>query len=403
MVFPFKVPAAQATILLLFLELASPIAFAAEVLATQLPLGAELLSNSNFALASQDPTWPADWRKKPGISWVNEKDARYLRFVVNEPGATVETWRDISFPIAQGVKALQATIRYRTSRLKIGAGKEAGAKISFCFFDAVRIAYSPAPEPIIFSEHASDWTVATANFKVPENAVSLIITFGLVQVDSGTLDISELSLKNPAEADVTTPVAVNAGTEPAVSPQATTNAPVPIRREGDRTIIGYGKPSVWFIHPYVDVLGHDFDMGISHLVSEARDQGDSIAVGVANSLDEVNQQDEANTIYVFSYKNINYPLPANARRMVFLNTWLTPSVKWPASRSGKKDMVLLGSRTLHNNGDGLATDKDRWTQIQKDDPSLDLTVLDSAGYYLSISQWRAPLLKVILEEQPNRK
>jgi hypothetical protein len=104
------------------------------------------------------------------------------------------------------------------------------------------------------------------------------------------------------------------------------------------------------------------------------------------------------TTYVFSYKNINYPLPEQAHRLVFLNTWLLPETAWPASRVGRKDVVLIGTRTLHNNGDGLSTNKDRWWKIQKADPDLTLTVLDGAGYFLPMSLWRAALLKVILEE-----
>ena len=173
---------------------------------------------------------------------------------------------------------------------------------------------------------------------------------------------------------------------------------VPIRREGPHTIIGEGKPTVWFIHPYVDVVGHDFDTGITNLVRQAREQGHPLAVGVAASLDGIDTADEANTTYVFTYKNINYPLPEKAHRLVFLNTWLRPSVSWPALRVGQKDVVLIGSETLHNNGDGLAADKDRWWQIQKADPSLSLTVLDSTGYYLPISVWRTALLKILLQD-----
>jgi hypothetical protein len=192
--------------------------------------------------------------------------------------------------------------------------------------------------------------------------------------------------------------AIPSADAPPTAMGATLDNSVPIRREGAHTIIGYGVPKIWFIHPYVDVLGHDFDMGISHLVQEAREHGLSIAVGVAEKLDDTNLSDEKHTTYVFSYKNINYALPGEARRMVFLNTWLLPGVKWPDSRSDKRDVVLLGAKTLHNNGDGLATDKDRWWLIQKSDPGLSLNVLDGAGYFLPISVWRSALLKVILED-----
>ena len=346
--------------------------------------GTELFSNPDFANATHDPTWPDDWRRKPGVTWRADKEAHYLRFTAPEPPKDIGLWRDLAIP--PGIKAMELTIRYRTHGLKIGPAKNAGAGASVTIFDAVRIKFSPGPVPLVFSYSATDWTDSSIKFMVPGNATSLTLDFGLTQVDAGTLDIAEISLKRMSPSDV-----------PAVAPVAGDDA-VPIRREGSRTIIGEGKPTVWFIHPYVDVLGHHFDTGITNLVRQAQEQGHPMAIGVAGSLDGIDTADEANTTYVFSYKNINYPLPAKARRLVFINTWLRPSVSWPASRAGRKDVVLIGSKTLHNNGDGLATDKDRWWQIQKANPSLSLTVLDSTGYYLPISVWRTALLKILVQD-----
>jgi hypothetical protein len=174
---------------------------------------------------------------------------------------------------------------------------------------------------------------------------------------------------------------------------------VPVREEGNRTIVGYGSPSVWFIYPYVDVLGHHFGHGIRQIVLEARDRGRPMAIGIAHSLDEVDLKDEADTIYVFSHRNIGYPLPANARRLIFINTCLAGSVEWPASRMGKKDAALMGEKMLNNNTDGLAKDKDRWKQIQAEDPTFTLSVLDSTGAFFPMQKWKDPVLNVILEEQ----
>lgn len=346
--------------------------------------GTELFSNPDFAPATHDPSWPDDWRRKPGIAYQADKESHYLRFTAPQPPGDVGLWRDLVIP--PGVKAMQLTVRYRTHDLKIGAGKNAGAGASVTIFDAVRIKFSPGPAPLVFSKSATDWTDTSIKFPVPDGAVSLILNLGLTDVEAGTLDVAEISLRSISPSDI-----------PATAPVAASDA-VSIRREGTHTIIGEGKPTVWFIHPYVDVVGHDFDMGITNLVSEAREQGHPVAVGVAESLDSVNTANEANTTYVFTYKNINYPLPEKAHRLVFFNTWLKSSVTWPASRDGKKDVIMIGSKTLHNNGDGLATDKDRWWQIQKEDPGLSLTVLDSTGYYLPISVWRTALLKIILED-----
>src|SRR6202020_570129 len=132
------------------------------------------------------------------------------------------------------------------------------------------------------------------------NATTLWFSIGMFQVQAGTLDLADVSVTAIPSADAPAPSFANGA--------AIDNA-VPIRREGVHTIIGYGVPKIWFIHPYVDVLGHDFDMGISHLVQEAREKGLSIAVGVAEKLDDTNLSDEKHTTYIFSYKNINFALP----------------------------------------------------------------------------------------------
>jgi hypothetical protein len=349
--------------------------------------GEELLSNHDFSSAKKDAGFPDKWHRKPWMTWESAKDFHFLRLSTTKPSGDISAWRDLGLP--PGVKAVQIAVRYRTNGITPYSAKDSGVRASFVFLDAMKIKFTPPPEPLELQAKATDWIVSTAKIPVPENATTLWFSIGMFQVQAGTLDLADVSVTAIPAADAPAPT-VAKGT-------ALDNS-VPIRREGAHTIIGYGVPKIWLIHPYVDVLGHDFDMGISHLVQEAREQGLSIAVGVAGKLDDTTLSDEKNTTYVFSYKNINYPLPNDAHRMVFLNTWLLPEVKWPVSRAGKKDVVLLGTKTLHNNGDGLATNKDRWWLIQKDDPSLSLIVLDGDGYFLPISVWRSALLKLILED-----
>jgi hypothetical protein len=352
----------------------------------------ELLSNHDFSSARKDPAFPDEWHRKPWMTWESEKDFHFLRLATTKPSEDVSVWRDVGIP--HGVKAVQIAVRYRTEGIITlsGAGPS-GVHANFIFLDAVKIKFAPPPEPLELQTESKDWIVSTAKMAVPENATTLWFSVGMFQDQTGTLDLAEVSITPISSADLPAAPVANS---------ASLDNSVPIRREGAHTIIGYGAPKIWFIHPYVDVLGHDFGMGISHLVQQAHEQGDSIAVGVAEELDDKNLSDQKGTTYVFSYKNINFPLPDGAHRMIFLNTWLLPEVNWPASRVGKKDVVLIGTKTLHNNGDGLAANKDRWWLIQKTDPGLSLTVLDGTGYFLPMSLWRSALLKLILEDSTAR-
>ncbi|HEX4085267.1 MAG TPA: hypothetical protein VHY22_10175, partial [Chthoniobacteraceae bacterium] len=346
----------------------------------------QLLSNHDFSVAKKDPAFPDDWHRKPWMTWEAEKNFHFLRLTAAAPGKDISAWRDLGIP--PGVRAVRVTIRYRTSGVRLMAAQDAGLHASFVFLDAVKIKFAPPPPPLELSSQAADWRDATAKIAVPPGATTLWMSIGMFQVESGTLDLADVGV---------TPIPASEAPQPVVA-QTMPDSSIPIRRDGAHTIIGYGAPKVWFIRPYVDVVGHDFDMGLANLVRQLHDKGLSAAIGVSESLDDGALEDVKNRTYVFSYKNINFPLPAEAHRLIFLNTWLLPKTEWPASRAGRKDFVLLGSKTLHNNGDGLASSKDRWWQIQKGDPDLTITVLDGAGYFLPISVWRSMLFKVLADD-----
>jgi hypothetical protein len=343
-----------------------------------------LVPNGDFT------TWPGGWRPEPGITWNSHPGTPFLQLSTDPSGKPVTLFRSLSVP--PGVQALQATIRYQAPSLKTGSKKDAAAGLFFSLTDAVKIPVLPTPHPLLIPQKTSSWTQAETRFKVPAGTSSIEIRFGLLGGETGSLDLQSLSLTPIPETEVPTATA-----DPATS-DSQRSADLPIRREGDRTIIGSGQPTVWFIHPYVDVLGHNFSDGLMTLVRQMTAQGHPLAVGVSPTLEPALLQDEPHTTYVFSYKNINYPLPEQAQRLIFINTWLLPSVTWPALRQGKKDVVLIGSRMFNNDGDGLATNKSRWYQIQKDDPSLRLTVLNSTGFYLPLAVWRIPLTKLLLED-----
>ncbi|HEX4125212.1 MAG TPA: hypothetical protein VHY37_10840 [Tepidisphaeraceae bacterium] len=248
------------------------------------------------------------------------------------------------------------------------------ARIELRFFDSIQIEFDPRPAPIALAFTTNDWNSFTGTVAVPTGATSLNIVLSVPAGLSADVDAASISVVAGDASD-----AAAYSTAPVVDGVA-------IRRDGGQTIFGDGTPTVWFIHPYVDVLGHDFADGIRQIIRESGKRGHPIAIGCAMRLDPAIMADLVRDSYVFSYKNIDYPLPANAQRLIFLNTWLRPNVQWPGQPSERK-IVYLGSRTLGNDGDGKAADKERWNQIAKDDPALSPHVLDGVGYYLPLKIW----------------
>jgi hypothetical protein len=151
-----------------------------------------LVSNSDFALATQDPTWPDDWGHGTGISWQIEGGKHFLRLVQQQPGALLMAYREIAIPA--GTKNLQITFRYRTSGIVHGTQNWMDARAIFHFLDADRKPMPPDPHFIGFSTRASDWTDATEQCPVPEGATRLALMPALFKAQAGTLDLAQVTV-----------------------------------------------------------------------------------------------------------------------------------------------------------------------------------------------------------------
>jgi endoglucanase len=165
--------------------------------------GPSLLSNSNFELATKDPTWPDDWGKADGISWESESNFHFLRLVQQQPGKMLMAYREMNIP--EGVKGLKITIRYRTAGVVHGKTNWMDSRAIFHFIDVSRNVLAGDPPPMIFPAASGTWAEGSVNAVVPDGATELMLMPSLFMANAGTLDLANVrveALDDPTVADM---------------------------------------------------------------------------------------------------------------------------------------------------------------------------------------------------------
>ncbi len=153
-----------------------------------------LLTNGSFETESKAQGWPDAWiRPKSGGNWETENGNRFLRLVSSQPGEMVMLYRQVVLPA--GVKALELTWRWRCTALKPGKQMWFDARIMLDFKDADGKKLSPGPSAPYLRKSTDGWIERTTRFLVPDGAQTLDFMPALFQVESGTLDLDDVTLK----------------------------------------------------------------------------------------------------------------------------------------------------------------------------------------------------------------
>ena len=160
---------------------------------------ANIVTNGNFETSVKTPGWPDDWAQlKTGGSWEEEKGNHFLRMTSTTPGSMVMLYRQI--PIPAGATTLELTWRQRVSNLKVGKESWFDARIMMEFKDDLDAKISPAPSAPYTRKDTSGWQEKSMRLTVPAGATMLKFMPALFQVESGTFDLDDISLKIPAAA-----------------------------------------------------------------------------------------------------------------------------------------------------------------------------------------------------------
>jgi endoglucanase len=207
---------------------------------------ANLLPNGNFETNGKTPGWPEGWAKpKTGGSWEMEDVNHFVRLVSNQPGETVMLYREV--PLPAEVKALELKWRWRCTNLKPGKQPWFDARIMMEVLDTAGAKVASPGAPYL-RKSTDRWVEGTTRFLVPAGARALKLMPSLFQVESGALDLDDITLKpTSADALIAAAKAADAADLRATVPPEPENRarwPQELRVEGRRVLNKDGK-EVW--------------------------------------------------------------------------------------------------------------------------------------------------------------
>jgi hypothetical protein len=157
-----------------------------------------LITHGDFQTADRkDSASPAHWgRVKPGMTWEQEGDNRFLRMRTITPGEMILAYRTVDIPA--GVQALELSWKQRVTGLKKGEKPWFDARILLEIHDVAgrKIA---TPSPAYTQKDTDGWVEKTRAFVVPPGSMTLVLMPTLFQAAAGTFDIDDVKIV-PTEA-----------------------------------------------------------------------------------------------------------------------------------------------------------------------------------------------------------
>ena len=177
------------------------------------PASASLLSNSDFLVATSNPTWPDNWSRPQGAVWQTENGIHFVRLTSTSPGATVLMYRrmELPNPLPPGI---ELRVRVRYSDVKVGKNSWFDARIMGNFKTASggnikKGGGLPAPA---FKGTSTEWVDKSIFARIPPRAHFLDIMPCLLQAASGTLDLARVEVFTATEDQLPKPPPVIAST-----------------------------------------------------------------------------------------------------------------------------------------------------------------------------------------------
>ena len=160
----------------------------------QAPADANLVANGNLETPNATGDWAAKWSKpKAGVSsWREEGGDHFIRLEAAEPGKM--TMLHHLVPL-QGAAAVEVSIRARVSDLKRGPQNWFDARVIINFCDSAGKEIKSTAKPIAFGKNTEGWVERKVQAVVPLGATFIAIMPSLFNVETGVLDISDVSVK----------------------------------------------------------------------------------------------------------------------------------------------------------------------------------------------------------------
>jgi hypothetical protein len=157
--------------------------------------GKNVIANGGFEEDANNDAWPDGWGKlKTGGTWETEGTNHFLRLRSPKAGETVLLYQLQN--LGRDMKAAELSFKWRVTDLKPGKESYHDARVMLGFKDADGKKLKGGPSAPFVRKSTDGWVERSVKFLVPEEASQLEIMPALMQVDSGTMDLDDVSLRS---------------------------------------------------------------------------------------------------------------------------------------------------------------------------------------------------------------
>ena len=152
-----------------------------------------LIANGSLELDSQGDGVPDHWGgPAPHVRYITEEGNTFVR-ISAKPGEVAMVYRTVEVPPETG--ALELSWRWRVQDLRPGAKPWYDARLLLKLLDADGKPTSPQPAAPYTRRSTGEWQKRTHRFLVGEGTVVMEFMPTLFRVETGTMDIDDISLK----------------------------------------------------------------------------------------------------------------------------------------------------------------------------------------------------------------
>jgi hypothetical protein len=177
-------------------------------------------ANGNMQTDANNDGVPDGWGKQKdgsGITYETEGENKFLRLTSTEPFKMILMYQPVQLPST--AKAIEITWKQRTGNMKRGKENFHDARIMTDFINSSFQKVKNGPVLAATRSNSEGWVEKSKSVLVPDGAAAIALMPALFQVESGTYDLDDFSIKT------TDPAALVAAAEKAAEEQKRINIP----------------------------------------------------------------------------------------------------------------------------------------------------------------------------------
>ena len=157
------------------------------------PAEANLVANGSLETPNATGDYAAGWNKAKGgkTSWLAEEGDHFIRLEAVEANKMVAIYNQLPL---QGAAALELTVKVRVTGLIRGGQSWFDARIMTKFCDVNGVEIKGGAKNIAFGKNTEGWVEKKVVMTVPAGATFIAIMPTLLNVEAGTMDLTEVKL-----------------------------------------------------------------------------------------------------------------------------------------------------------------------------------------------------------------